>query len=172
MKAKNTGFTFIELVIVIAIIAILAANALPRYMRAREEAHVASVKGTAGGLAAGVALVRGQWEVDGTPAPERIATNGGLPGFGDDRVLVNQNGYPSDYALLGGSDVGLTTDVESCTRLWQGVLQGSAPTVTGPNPDYIVAGSGNTCTFTYQRGELPFTIVYNEESGTVTSDAQ
>ena len=55
-KQRNKGFTLIELVVVIAILAILAAFALPRFAQLSEQAHRSSIKGTAGALAAGVAL--------------------------------------------------------------------------------------------------------------------
>lgn len=49
---NQKGFTLIELVIVIAIIGILAAVALPKYVSLEEEAHTASLQGIAGNLSA------------------------------------------------------------------------------------------------------------------------
>src|SRR5690554_1964016 len=89
-KQRNKGFTLIELVVVIAILAILAAFALPRFAQLSEQAHVSSVKGTAGALSAGVALVKAQWVTNGLTTS---TTN--LEGFGNDDVDVSVDGWPT-----------------------------------------------------------------------------
>ena len=73
MKRKS-GFTLIELVIVIVILGILAVTALPRFLDVTEEAKNASVEGVAGGFATGVLLVRGQWEAKGRSKEDGINT--------------------------------------------------------------------------------------------------
>ncbi|MDP3086897.1 MAG: type II secretion system protein [Methylotenera sp.] len=56
MRNTQQGFTLIELVVVIVILGILAATALPKFVDLSGDAENAAIKGVAGGLASAVAI--------------------------------------------------------------------------------------------------------------------
>ena len=60
-KSKSSGFTLIELVVVIAILGILAAFAIPRFASLEREARSASTQGLAGSVRSAAAMAHSLW---------------------------------------------------------------------------------------------------------------
>lgn len=59
IASKSRGFTLIELVVVITILGILAAFAVPKFIALDSQARVATVNGLAGSVKSAAALARG-----------------------------------------------------------------------------------------------------------------
>lgn len=66
VQAKEQGFTMIELIVVITILGILAAFALPRFVDVRNEARAAAIGGLGGSLRSASAMVHAKALVNPT----------------------------------------------------------------------------------------------------------
>lgn len=137
---KQNGFTIIEIIIVIIILGLLAATALPRFLDTVDEAEDASLEGVAGAFATGVGLVRGQWEVAGRPVGNGDADSTFVT-LDNRRIGVDAHtafpanqggskGFPTvDYEVTTTAGT-LTNQMTSvrCADLFKVILQ-NAPTV-------------------------------------------
>jgi MSHA pilin protein MshA len=117
MRSTQRGFTLIELVIVIVILGLLAATALPRFINITTDARIASVQGVAGGLRGAASLARAQLLVQGsggvgcgavnnTVCMDGLAVTVASTGFPDGiangigRAMQSTDGYVVDYTVV------------------------------------------------------------------------
>ncbi|MGI9015041.1 MAG: type IV pilin protein [Phycisphaerales bacterium] len=73
MLAKKRGFTLIELIAVVVILAILAGVALPRYFDYATKARESAARGVLGGVRAGVANFYANNAINGSAAYPTLA---------------------------------------------------------------------------------------------------
>ncbi|MBI3562910.1 MAG: type II secretion system protein [Gammaproteobacteria bacterium] len=89
------GFTLIELVVVIVILGLLAAVALPKFIDVTTDARKASVQGVAGGLRAAVALAQSQYIVNGSKTATTILMSGTSVAVLPETGNTGQGGRPT-----------------------------------------------------------------------------
>ena len=128
-KGHSAGFTLIELVIVVVILGLLAATAIPRFLDVTADAEDATVEGVAGGFATGVGLVRAQWELEARPQ-DNDSVNQTFVTIDGIQVGIDKNtGYPTGQLNNDSSsedDALIQLDCESIFNL---IMQ-SAPTIS------------------------------------------
>jgi MSHA pilin protein MshB len=123
------GFTLIELVIVIVLLGLLAATALPRLLSATDNAEIAALEAVAGGFSTAVAIAHGQWAADGnssgaaTTAADKVAINL------DGKVFyMNEYGWPANVSASDDAAANNQT-ADECKQVFDNILQ-SSPTST------------------------------------------
>ena len=186
-RTKQSGFTIIELVVVILLLGILTATALPRFMDVTDEAHQAVVDATIGGLGTASALFRAQWTALGEPITA-------ITEFGSNFAHTT-SGYPIGTNASGT----VFNDALDCIAAATGILQTigavtfvvasgglgqdlgttvASTSASNPTIDYIVirpSDDTDTCEYWYVSqtagvGATPY-IIYDASAGTLVESS-
>jgi len=97
MKKQQSGFTLIELIMVIVILGILAAFALPRFANLTGDARAATVNAAAGSMRSASAIAHSAFLVAGT-SPTSVTLEG--------TPVAMSSGYPTADSIMTAAQVG------------------------------------------------------------------
>ena len=107
MKKQQSGFTLIELIMVIVVLGILSAFALPKFVSLGADARAATVQAAYASIKSVSAMTHASLLAKNTPAGASVVVEGG--------TVAMANGYPTEAAVAAAAGLDVVSDFVAVT---------------------------------------------------------
>lgn len=142
-RNRQAGFTLIELITVVLILALLAVFAIPRYLNVLTEARKATVLGVESALQSAVALVKARAKLEGDTGAGTVTLEKGEGGT----TTVNTTSQLVPAATTEG--IGAAIDLRDTQGKITVTYVDPFPAPGPPTATYAATGAPGTCQTVY-----------------------
>lgn len=166
---RQSGFTLIELIIVIVILGILAVTAAPQFFNFGSDARESTVRGLEGSVKSAADLVYARAAINGIESQDLVEE-------GDDGVVtVNNQFITTVYGYPAATEQGILLALNLSTGDWNSGVATGTPSGAGETGDFLIfpaeraldsANSEGTACYVYYRAATETT---RPEIGSVTT---
>lgn len=116
---RQQGFTIIEMIVVIVVLGILAATAIPRFASVGTEARIATMQGVAGSMNSAREVIRAKWYAAGSTSLATVAAVDGTSiavttGTGATAGMPTAAGMVNAVSTSGGISCAAAGTVTTC----------------------------------------------------------